>query len=126
MKILETLTETSESPLAKEPEESLVSPPVVVKPDLPQITVSVSVTQEEPVKQESLVESKGTKSSAAATVFSTKLAAARKAPVTATKSASSVDSRQSGAEGVVRRKGVTSEKRKVRRIRTNSQVETII
>ena len=118
MKILETLAEASESPLTKEPEESLASSVVVVKPDLS------PVTKEEPVKQGNLVESKETESNTAATTD----VATTKAPMTATDSsaAAGMDSPKLGAGGVVRRTGASSEKKKARRIRTNSQVETII
>ena len=113
MSILETLNEASESPQTKEPDVSLAA---AQPAPTPAITISVSQEPPPPQEKESQEETKATEQSEAAS-------ATANASSTA---ASNGDSPQLGAEGVVRRTGSSSEKKKSRRIRTKSQVETII
>ena len=114
--ILETLNEASESPLTKEPAES-IQETSTANPE-PPVSIAVTPTQEEQVQREEnhiqskQLESPKTEQSAAA-------ATAMTSPATG-------ESPQLDTAGVTRRTGATAEKKKVRRIKTKSQVETII
>ena len=127
--ILETLNEASESPLTKEPEESLDKSTRKATPLAPTPTVAISTPTVEVVatshnateKSEPEVKEKPL----AAAVESDKPIG--KPQATDTSAAVGVDSSISDtALDEVKKRGTSAEKKKLRRIRTNSQVETII
>ena len=124
--ILETLNEASESPQTKEPQDSLADKPAAVQPT-PAITISYS--QELPAqRKDKEIQKEGSQEGGGeseAKVTSVESEASAAAPSTTAQSAGE-ESPQLGADGVVRRTGTSSEKKKSRRIRTKSQVETII
>lgn len=128
--ILETLNEASESPLTKEPEESLDKSTRKATPLAPTPTVAISTPTVEVVatshnateKSEPEVKEKPL---AAAVAESDKPIGEPQA--TDTSAAVGVDSSISDtALDEVKKRGTSAEKKKLRRIRTNSQVETII
>ena len=115
--ILETLNEASESPLTKEPAEPIqVTSTANPKPP---VSIAITPTQEEQVlRDENQVQSKQQLESP-----QTEQPAAAATTMT---SPATGESPQMDTAGVTRRTGATAEKKKVRRIKTKSQVETII
>ena len=117
--ILETLNETSESPLTKEPAESAQKTSTAYCE--PPVSIAITPTQEEQaMKEENQVQSKQQ------LVNESPRTEQPAAAATTMTSPATGESPQLDAAGVTRRKGATAEKKKVRRIKTNSQVETII
>ena len=114
--ILETLNEASESPLSKEPEESLEkATPIISVPTVEVSVPSVEVSESKVVVKEKPV---------VATVSDQSNGKPQEAEASA---AARVDSTTSDtALDAVKKREMSAEKRKLRRIRTNSQVETII
>ena len=129
--ILETLNEASESPLTKEPIESLQETSTTVATPEPPVTIAITPTQDEEKglvpKEEDQVQSKPLESTSPQTEQPTAATTAAAAAGSKTMtSPANGESPQLDTAGVVRRTGSTSEKKKVRRIKTKSQVETII
>ena len=117
--ILETLNEASESPLTKEPIRMIQESPVAMNPE-PSVSITLTPTQEEKVlKEENHVQSK-------LPAESPQMEQPTAAAATTMTSPATGESPQLDSAGVTRRTGATAEKKKVRRIKTKSQVETII
>lgn len=118
--ILETLNEASESPLTKEPAES-IQDTSKVNPE-PPVSISITPTAEEKV----LMEENHVQSKQQLVNESSPQTEQPPAAATTMISPATGESPQLDGAGVTRRKGASAEKKKVRRIKTNSQVETII
>lgn len=114
--ILETLNEASESPLMKEPIGTIQE---TMNPE-PSVSITLTPTQEDKVlKEENHVQSKLPAESPQTEQPTAAVATTMTSPATG-------ESPQLDSAGVTRRTGATAEKKKVRRIKTKSQVETII
>jgi hypothetical protein len=121
--ILETLNEASESPLTKEPIEKIKETSAAI-PE-PSVSISITPTQEQKVlNDENHVQSKQQQQVLAESPHTEQPTTA--AAATTMTSPATGESPQLDSAGVTRRTGASAEKKKVRRIKTKSQVETII
>ena len=119
--ILETLNETSESPLSKEPEESLEKSTEKATPVVPIPSVAVSSPTSVEASESKII----LKEKPSVAAVSDKPNG--KPQETEASAAAGVDSTTSDtALDAVKKRAMSAEKKKLRRIRTNSQVETII